>query len=416
MSHVPSVSRRALLIALGVAAALRVGFVLGYPQPALVDDAAAYDHEGWHLASGGQGCTDPLELAKGPIYPIVLAAVYRAAGHSHAAVRVAQAAIGVVSVWLIFLIGQRVFGPRVGLAAAALAAIYPPFISYTGWLLTETISIALLLAVIYALLVGLESPSWRPWVAAGAAAGVLILHREEFLAVIGACALALAALRAPWRRLALLAAVIGVVMAPWVVRNFRHYGEFVLVSPGSGHQLWLSTRSNDTLEWQPDDPEYQRLIGGLSLLESDRATRRAAIARVLRDPPGYAVICLRRIPRFWIGGHSNTVVGLEASVGEYARRGEHGKVAIKLAMLAGNVLVIGLGVAGFCLAWQLGSADRRALVVLAAPVAAKAFMHMLLFATLRYQVPIMGFLIVAAAFAVSHARRVLRDVVPAGAS
>ena len=407
---------RPLWIILALAGFIRLAFVLAYPQPAPTNDAAAYDHEGWHMASGGAGCPNPLELAKGPIYPLFLAAVYRAAGHWYPAVRVAQAVIGVVAVWLIFLIAQRLFGPRVALAAGALATIYPPFISYAGWLLTETIGTTLLLAVVYALLRGLDSQDWRPWALAGAASGVLILHREEFLVVIGLCVLTLAALRVAWRRLGLMVLVIGLMMMPWVVRNFRHYGEFVLISPGGGQQLWLSTLGRDALAWQPEDPEYQRVIGSVGFLESDRLARRAAIENVRRDPLRYAQNCLRRIPRLWIGGHSNTFVGLEASVSEFARRGNYGKVAIKLAMLAGNLLVLGLGVVGFFIAWQLGATDRRALVVVAAPVVAKALLHTLLFSTLRYQVPIMGCFIVMAAFAVSHARHVLRDVVPLGAS
>ena len=100
-------------------------------------------------------------------------------------------------------------------------------------------------------------------------------------------------------------------------------------------------------------------------------------------------------------------------MGVYLGRGEYLKASIKATMLAYNLVLIGTGFISAYLAWQLQAADRRALSLVAVPVVVKAILHVALFATLRYQVPITPFLIIFSAFLLAHVRQVLADLIPA---
>lgn len=406
-------SRKRLLLILGFALSLRLAFVLRVPQAPIVNDAAEYDQEAHVLAFGNES---GVQISKGPLYPMFLAALYRFFGHDQQAVRVVQALISSLSVLLIYAIGRAVFHERVGVIASALAAIYPPFISYSGWLLTETLSVFLLLALVYALIRAIHySPRAARWMVAGVLGGLLALNREEMLVVVGLLALALWRLRISRRLLVAFVLAALATMLPWTVRNYVVFHELILVAPGGGAGLWISSYEAEWLEWHPENPHYQSLVAGLSPIEADRKLRREGIKNILSHPRVYLKLCLKRIPRFWLGGHSNTFVHLERSLGTYLAQRDYLKASIKLAMLAFNLGLIALGFAGVYLAWRLGVADPRHLTVMALPVLAKAGIHVFLFADLRYQVPIMSLLILFAAFTIWHVRRVVADLVPAHA-
>jgi hypothetical protein len=259
----------------------------------------------------------------------------------------------------------------------------------------------------------LERPSPWKWGAAGALGGVLVLHREEFFVIVAVALVMAWRWRVPMGCLGACLATAALVIAPWTRRNYRVFPRLVLVAPTSGHQLWISTHPQDWRQWDFDDPQYRALVAGLAPAEADARLRQEGIAQAVRQPFRYLALCLKRIPRFWVGSHSNTIWPLERSLRAYAAEGAYGRVVMKLALFAYNMALIGLGWFGMYLAWHVRMAEMRQVIGLAMPVIVKALMHSLLFAQLRYQVPIMPFLIIFAATALVHLRRVVREALPA---
>ena len=223
-------------------------------------------------------------------------------------------------------------------------------------------------------------------------------------AVVAAVAAALWWWRVNRRQFGFFVLMVAMTILPWAVRNTLVFHQPVLMAPGAGMQLWLSmVDPQGRPEWDAAAPhmqEYQALVAGADSLEADRRLRTEGMRRILADPPGYLRLCLKRIPAFWLGGHSNTFVGLEQSLTAYLAQGDVWRVSLKLLMLAFNLGLIVLGAAGAYLAWRLKTTDPRSLGLVALPVVIKAVTHVFLFAALRYQVPIMSFLILFAAFAV----------------
>jgi 4-amino-4-deoxy-L-arabinose transferase-like glycosyltransferase len=390
---------------------LRLAFVLAYPQPAVVNDAAAYDAQAHDLAfktGFWEGLKDARQFSKGPVYPLVLAAVYRTAGDHHPAIRVFQAVVSSVVILVVYALAGMVFGRQVAWLSAVLTAIYPPFISYAGWLLTETLSVFLLAMFVWLLVRAATHGSKPLWVMAGASGGLLVLHRQEMLLLVVLSAVVMMwRLRAKRSWMGMFAAACALTVLPWTFRNALVLHRVILVSPGGGHPLWISTVETKGAEWDPRAPymdEYRALVQGADPVEADSRLRRDALRRIVEDPLGYLTLCVKRLPAFWLGGHSNTFARLEDRVGSYLKEGRYLHVIVKLLMLAFNLGLMLLGGVGIVLAWRQPAEASRYAPVLALPIFVKAVTHVFLFATLRYQVPIMSFMIIFAACALSALR------------
>ncbi len=158
------VARRAFAIRLGVIAAVALAARLVYVFTVARHLPLGLDAIWYTFVSGplahGKGVIDPVvyftsgrEVATAghpPLYPAFLAAVTRVANGERDTFLVAGALAGTVTVTLVGCIGRRIAGPAVGLVAAALAAAYPSLIAVDGALMSETLSIPLLLAGVLA--------------------------------------------------------------------------------------------------------------------------------------------------------------------------------------------------------------------------------------------------------------------------
>lgn len=145
--------------------------------------------------------------------------------------RLVQAILSVLTAGLIYLIGRR-FGPRCGLIALSLSAVYPPFTTANTYLQTEVLFTFLLLMSVYWFVRWSESLSWTEGVAAGVVFGLSLWVRPA-MALYAPLAAGVVALRSrPQRTRAFAqAAMIGVVILlavmPWWVRNLGLYDRFV---------------------------------------------------------------------------------------------------------------------------------------------------------------------------------------------
>src|SRR3954447_20030341 len=85
---------------------------------------------------------------KPPLYPAVLALPSWVGLDSYAAHRVVSCLLGAAAVVLIGMLGRRVGGPRIGLVAAALAAIYPALWMLDSSLRSESLYLPLVALVL----------------------------------------------------------------------------------------------------------------------------------------------------------------------------------------------------------------------------------------------------------------------------
>ena len=232
-------------LALIAAAALGLRLLYAY---ALVRDAPLLgDALQFHLQANaladGHGYVQPFLLRdagelrpsadKPPLFPFLEAGVSLLGGRSWAWHHVVGILAGTGTVVVCGLLGRKVAGPAVGLAAAAVAAAYPVLVATDGSLRSESVYALAIALVLLAALRLREAPSARRAAVLGVAVGVAALARSEALALLVLLVLPVAGPR----RTAIAGVACALVLAPWVARTWIVLDHPVLVSTNVGGLL-----------------------------------------------------------------------------------------------------------------------------------------------------------------------------------
>ena len=245
------------------------------------------------------------------LYPLFLAAIYNVAGHSVPAVRVVQALLGALAVWLTCWIGERLAGTRVGLIAAAVSAIYPFFIYYAAQLLTETLFMALILGVFAAALKAEETgkPAWHALL--GVLVGLAALCRAEaFYAGLALVVWAGWRGSSQWHGRGVTIATgllcVALVMAPWVIRNQFTFGSPILTTTKLGYNLYKYYHPTMTADQTVRTVPFPEL-DGLTEPQREKVMRDAAIGFMTADPARTAWFMLNKLALLFKLSPSNEI-------------------------------------------------------------------------------------------------------------
>lgn len=204
------------------------------------------------LIGDGRGFIEPIGLGltgdvrptalHPPLYPLLLGGASALGVDSYLGQRVIGCLIGAASVVAVGLLGRRVGGDRVGLIAAALAAVYPVLIGADGAVMSESLYGLLVVASLLAAYRMAERPSSLGRAAVfGALVALAALTRAEGLALL-VFALVPALLwvggrrrvREVWRPAVVAVLACFCVLAPWTVRNWSAFDRPILISNNSG--------------------------------------------------------------------------------------------------------------------------------------------------------------------------------------
>jgi 4-amino-4-deoxy-L-arabinose transferase-like glycosyltransferase len=386
-----------------LAALLCVGLGLRVLYALLQGDIGAkdpdeYDAYAWSLLQGEGYRHGALVARRPPLLPVILAVSYAIAGRSPIVARSLQVAMGTGLCALIFLIARRLYGERTGLIAAAIAAVHPYLIYYSGYVMAETPA-ALLLAWLTLLWLGWQdSTPARSFLFGGALAGLASLTRSVFIGLPAVAAAwsfsTLAGARRALLATALFTAGMAMVVLPWTVRNYLRLGIVVPVQAGGAWQAYEYAR------WYADPlfptfrPElleerarafrvehrdlYQR-FRQMPENQKDAAALREAVAYFSSHPLEYIRGAWRKLYWFWRPSDFAIVAGRHVTLyGGFT-------AAVYLPLLV-------LAVPGWT---SLPPARRRLFLLLILYLTA---MHSLLFhGTPRFRFPIYPHLIVLAA-------------------
>lgn len=400
---------KAFLFILFLALILRLFFVFVFPQIPVANDASAYDILGWNF-SQGKGFVagdNAVEAIVGPGYPFFLSIIYKIFGHSYNSVKFFQVLINMVTIFLMYSIAGIVFNKKVALISFFIGAVYLPFLTYNALLLTESLFTFFIVFFIYLTLLNIKKES--SWIAflAGLIAGCAVLTREEFILFLPAIFLFGFLYSRKNKKNAIILILISlVVILPWTFRNYKVFHKFLLVSSQAGRTFWVSTYKDEWLEWsewkREEVDKVRNFDKKINTAEQNYLLIKQSFKNIKERPFLYTEFCFKRFFRFWVGGHSNTVRGLTNSFGYYIRSKEYLKVVAKTFFLLGNLFLVFLGFIGFFLSRKKIPDKHKEVVLLFIPVFIITVIHFFLFATTRYQVPIMPFMLIFAAYAIEH--------------
>ncbi len=380
---------RVLFAVFALALALRLAFAFGYwVDKNLTRDEREYLSLARSLTAGHgfvydeavrSGPVDPFGRAPG--YPVFLALVgggLTITDSVPASVKIAQSVLGAIGVVFVALLGTRLAGRRAGLAAAAIAAGYPPLVWIGAYAFSEALfwPLGLLIAWLFDGLVTGPGPRAngqrgtlgpRPWalgpaLLCGVLTGIAVLVRPAMLFFIPLAGLWLLRTR---RLAAIVAFGLGsiLVIAPWTARNYAHHGRFVLVASEGGVTFWTGNhplaKGEGDLAANPDlkreaialRARYPRL----SEEEMEPIYYREALAWIRSHPLDWLALEARKVfylvvpigpsytvhsPRYYLASMISYAVVFVLAVAGFRRLGRDRGRLPGLWLLAGSAVLV----------------------------------------------------------------------------
>jgi len=284
---------------------------------------------------------DSVPFVRPPGYPYFLAASYQLTGQSYLGARIVQMVLGLLNIFLAFLLGRRFMNRAVGLILATFMAIYWALIYFESELHAPVLLIAL--SLVFFLVIGrwLIRPALWHALVAGLLLGLMVLVRPNvllFVPVAAGWVWYLARRGTPGIRAAIPAGllVIGTVVAvlPATIRNLVVADDFVLVSANGAINLHIG--NNDSADGVttriPDLQEltghtgwscfsYDQVVQGVSehegrpmkYSEVSRYFWRQGLDYITGHPGRFIALTARRAALFWGGAEvsNNKAIAFE---------------------------------------------------------------------------------------------------------
>lgn len=328
---------------------------------------------------------------KEPLYIVLLAELMRWTNESELAVLVFQGFFGIGTALGVAWLARLLLGDPTTATVAGLIAAVNPFLLYYDTHVIHPLSMdcAFFVTATIATLIAITRVSaLRPTLAAGLVTGVALWQRATVLAAgMGAWAAAVLLARAGGRRHMLQRAAIwlcvaGVVLSPWLVRNYQLFGRLI-VTTDSAHILWLGNNpwSNGTYSDREGqrvffaaDPQFQRRITAASELEQHDLFLADVRRFVAAHPREFATLVLTKLRAFvWFSPNAGLLY----------------RPAERVLYAVAYVGLLTLGLFGLIRFWRRASREEhvRAAALLAA-VAGLAAVHALTAINMKHRVPL----------------------------
>jgi len=398
---------KAALLVFAIALAVRVAVVAFHPAPPFQGDMITYEGIAKNILDGRWhfGWGDLPSAHREPVFPLVIAGIYSVAGPSREAVHWANALFCATTCGLLVLLSSLLLRSRAAaVLAGVLAAFYPPSLLQVQTVLSEPLATVLLLLATYLIVTGWTRGSRGTLLLGGLFLGLSTLTRAATLMYAPLIALAVVLTSSGRNRLGLRGALLFlvaflVVLSPWAARNYSVFGRFIPVGVNAGGSFFRGNYDEGTLgsmgtNYHPDmPPKITAQYEGLDEVDIDRLLMREGLQYVRSHPGTFVKLCALKFTRFWLN------VGFA---------GPPSKLSVVFAIGSGLLLLIALyGVLGSGLVVHRAAWPVYLLVVY------YTALHVLLFATARYSLPVMPYVLCfAAAGLLSLARRAAPGILP----
>jgi len=379
---------------------LRLGFALylggGIYQP----DEGVYVTMARNLHERGVfGVGDVPTAERPPALPFLLAGIFGLLGPSVLLARIVHVLFSVAGIWALYRYASLVFGRQAGLMAAAIAAVYPFFVYWSGILMTETLATVLVTFALWRTQVLSEGEArMRDAVAAGLLWGLASLTRTQNLAFPVALAAWLIWKARLGLRKQVLVFLVLAFLPPmlWAARNWRQFGALTM-DTHAGYTLLIRTMFYDqdnidtgVARQALEQTEFYQKAEGLPAVERDRVFSREALNFIRENPGTYLYNSCRNFWQFWrFYPRMDKTVGVVDSAFVGGKR-------MYFALLSGltEPLLILCGLAGLYLGWK------RGLPVLLPGlfIVFTTGIHTLVIAQMRYRIPVMPLIIMLASY------------------
>lgn len=282
---------------------ISVSYAFYYRIEPLVD-ARAYDRIGWNLAQGlgyRESLSVPLindiGIARvGPGYEFFLAFVYILFGHAYWPVWIIQALLLSFTAYFVYRMGEKVFfnswSRSAGLLAAGLIAFSPDLITVSAMLMTEILGIFFMTLALYIFFRYYENGRTDWLLLFGLVFGTAIAVRTPALFL----AFPILVFFLKERRIKHLLLAFGIavlVFTPWIIRNYRVYGEFVPLNANIGYNILGGNHPGASGEQEPV-PILENYLETLGVLGANKQAIKDGLEYIVQNPVEFIGLTLKR--------------------------------------------------------------------------------------------------------------------------
>ena len=311
----------------------------------------------------GHGFSSPFRVETGPtawmtpVYPYLLAAIFRIFGTYTLSAFLAAAGFNVICSTLtcvpLWFLAKRVGrAENTAAIATALWAVFPNAILLPYESLWDaSLSAFLATVILWATLAVADSERLRDWFGYGLLWGFSLMTNAALVSLlpfVPGWAEYQAHRRHTWsfRRPALAAAATILCCVPWTVRNYKEFHAFVPLRSVAGLALWLGNndqaQSNSVARLHPisNQAEREKYIE-LGEIAYVREKQSLAIDYILSHPAAEVSLMAERFTALWTGGSTNPVRDLI-----------HAKTARFYFVVLFNLLAAAGATAGIAVLWR----------------------------------------------------------------
>ncbi len=292
----------ALGLTLSVAFVVRLAWTLAiHPDPAdgRFDDTVWYRGAA-HFLARGEGYLNPFTgtptAGWPPGYPAFLGATFKLFGEGVAQTAAANIAVMLLTIAVVYAMGALLFDRRTALLAAGALAVWPGQVYFASLTLSEPLFTLLFTTALLLMFVAPRVNARRGAVvvAFGIVTGAAVLTRGQALLLLPLAVVCwhMEANVERWRSAIgwgmLAAIVVGLMLAPWVVRNQQQLGSPVVIATNLGPNLWIGHHEGATGRMQSDAPIPLPDRGGLTQpeyeVEGNSLALRKGLSYMLTHP------------------------------------------------------------------------------------------------------------------------------------
>jgi 4-amino-4-deoxy-L-arabinose transferase-like glycosyltransferase len=395
-------------LALGFfALAVRVIWVLAVRRSGFaLNDTLFYDVFATQLANG-HGYTNldgSPSAAWPPGFPFVLSLPFRLFGSGAVVGELTNAFLGAASVPLLYRVALTAFGRREAVFCAVAFAVFPAQVIFTDLLLSETLFVFMLIALL-ALLTVLPRTVWAAAVVGLVVGSAALTRGEGGLLALVPIAVWSADLdrRTLLKRTAVLLGAVALVVVPWTVRNKIQLGHFVPNSTNGGQTLWSGHNphadGNPTYAPESFTSRYQAMGKPDGEVALDKALKDRAVKWALSNPVDELLLIPKKL--LALAGPDSQVFGIWVNRQESAQPVLSARKTFRLTIVAdaawyGLLVLFLFSAAVFRTAlWRAHAPVIRGVVVwIGASLVLYGFV---LFGQFRYHVPLQPLMLLVVA-------------------
>lgn len=213
-----------------------------------ISDAGVYYNWASEIASGKFAPDGVFYMA--PLYPYILAGIFILFGESITSVVVVQHVVGVINLFLIFLLCKTVFGKNVAITALIIAVLHAPLMFYESKFLLPTFTVFFyLLSLLLLFKQEAQKPNYPLTFITGLVMGIAVVHRPNILLFIPLVVVWFFIHHKPFAKQALIASVLLVIgvalpILPVTMHNYNASGEFILLTSNTGINFYYGANKD----------------------------------------------------------------------------------------------------------------------------------------------------------------------------